>query len=174
VSYEKFTIFGVDRVAPEDDLHVALVFNRADRVACGVDGRISHVSSNSPIRDARGHFLPGNVANPSGRPKGSAARAAELADYIAGKTDNGRTLVDRLLEIIAKPISTVPQQRECREAIKLLHERLVGKPHQTIEAVVSDERAQVDVPMDPKKVEAAVKTLREALESKAPEILDVE
>jgi hypothetical protein len=65
--------------------------------------------------------------NPSGRPKGIAATAADLRQYILSRTDGGQTLVDGLLALIERR----PDSREAKDALVYLAQMVAGTPLRT-------------------------------------------
>lgn len=86
-------------------------------------------------RRANGTLLPGNTANPGGRPANVSALQRMLAQCIRDQTDDGRDLV-RILVKIAKgepsPSGAVPSVIQQRAAAEYLLDRVAGKPLQTI------------------------------------------
>lgn len=80
-------------------------------------------------------YRPGQSGNPSGRPRG----AKGLARYIASQTEDGRELVDRLLEMSRDPNTPVRERVLC--TMHLL-DRGVGKPMTTAEIAVT-----IDAPL---------------------------
>lgn len=94
-------------------------------------------SENKPVRDERGRLLPGNTANPNGRPVGSVSIIAELKkqlDEIANEDPQKRTklvlLVNRML---LKAINDGDTQM-----IRDIIDRVHGKATQPIDVNTDD------------------------------------
>src|SRR5260370_3205198 len=72
---------------------------------------------------ADGRFRPGTTGNAGGRPKG-------LMQYVRAKTNDGRTIADFMLSVMADTNRKLDQRME---AATWLADRGFGKPSQVIE-----------------------------------------
>lgn len=76
-------------------------------------------------RDEKGHFKPGHSGNPTGR----TANTKGMASYIDLKTDDMKTVIDKVLDMLDSGVS-----KEKMFAVEWLSDRRWGKATQHIQS----------------------------------------
>jgi len=92
-------------------------------------------SENKPERDEKGQLLPGNTANPNGRPKGSLSLVSMMKDRLEEEypgdddLEEKRTYAKKLIETIVDEAIDNKDQAQIRNILQYIE----GMPKQSID-----------------------------------------
>lgn len=140
--------------------------------------RSSLAAGQKPLRGPDGRLLPGQTANPGGRPKGLAQRVRDLVDFEAIVKALEDIALGRMPPGITATQHSTPTVAERISAAKLLIERGHGKAEQTINLAASVATGGDAQLFDVTRLDAAALGILEAAISQRlldqPELLDDE
>ena len=100
--------------------------------------KLVKLAESKPERNAKGQLLPGNTANPNGRPSTGTALSdllrgklsAKLADLYPNKyAEDKRTVNEAIVDAVIEQVLT---GRDPTKSAALVFDRLEGKAHQSI------------------------------------------
>lgn len=91
----------------------------------------AQTSGNKPERDEHGRLLPGNTANPNGRPKGSLSLVAILKTELEKEIENEKGDKTTYAKILISKILKKAIAEEDVQMIKDILNRVDGMPHQS-------------------------------------------
>jgi len=98
-----------------------------------------------PARDERGRLLPGNTANPKGRPKGSISVISKIKQILQEivKTSDGKER--ERVETLARNIVHMAINEQDKDMIKMIVNYVDGMPTQTINMGMDENVEKIEI-----------------------------
>jgi len=110
---------------------------------------------NKPERDEKGRLLPGNTANPAGRPKGSLSLVSilkrELEKNAPSTTEEKRTFAEEFVREILKKVFV---EKDVRMMIEVMN-RVDGMPKRVIDLGFDEEVSELEIIVKSKDAQEA-------------------